>query len=132
MARPGDCRRSIPGRAVGQDPATGEILGDALRLAEGGGETERPAAVCDDDRRARHPFHPRPLSAAECLALDHHARLTGIGPGTGEGYWSAHRSHDLWRWRGRRLRCRYPLDARLWLFWKTKRHGLESRTHMWG
>ena len=39
--------------------------GDGLRLAEGGGEAECPAAVRDDDRRTRHPLHSCPLSSSE-------------------------------------------------------------------
>jgi hypothetical protein len=38
------------------------LLGDRLRLAEGGSEAECAAAVPDDDRRTRHSFHPRSIS----------------------------------------------------------------------
>ena len=38
-------------------------LGGRIRLAPVRGETERPAALHDRDRRARHPLHPRPFRA---------------------------------------------------------------------
>src|SRR5580693_2633503 len=37
------------------------LLGRGLRLAQVRGEAERPAAVHDRDRWARHSFHSRPL-----------------------------------------------------------------------
>jgi pimeloyl-ACP methyl ester carboxylesterase len=45
-------------------------LGDRLRLAKGGGEAERPAAVRNKYRRARHPLHSRPFETCECFAGD--------------------------------------------------------------
>ena len=39
------------------------LLGVGLRLAQGRGETERPAAVHDRDRWAGHPLHPRSFAA---------------------------------------------------------------------
>ena len=37
------------------------LLGDRLRLAQGRGEAQRLPALHHRDRRARHPFHSRPL-----------------------------------------------------------------------
>ena len=34
------------------------------------GEAERPAAVHDRDRRARHPFHPRSFETRKCVAAN--------------------------------------------------------------
>ena len=45
------------------------LLGDRLRLAQGGGETERLAPVHDRDRRGRHPLHPRALQHEDALPL---------------------------------------------------------------
>ena len=39
------------------------LLADRLRLAQGRGETERPAAIRDRDRWAGYPFHPYSLEA---------------------------------------------------------------------
>ena len=39
--------------------ALAALLGQRVRLRTGRGEAERPAAVHDGDRRARHPLHPR-------------------------------------------------------------------------
>jgi len=41
----------------------GALLGDRLRLAQGGSETERAAAIRDGDRWAGYPFHPRSIEA---------------------------------------------------------------------
>ena len=43
-------------------PGAGALLGDGLRLAQGRGEAQRPAAVHDRDRRSGHSLHPRPLA----------------------------------------------------------------------
>ncbi len=52
---------AIARRAVGDDSGTRALLGHGLRLAQVRGETERPAAIHDRDRWARHAFHPRSL-----------------------------------------------------------------------
>jgi hypothetical protein len=67
----------IAGGAAREAPGTRPLLGHGLRLAEGGSEAQCPAAVHDQHRRGRHPFHPRPLSPPERAALDHHARVAG-------------------------------------------------------
>ena len=54
-------------------------VADRLRLAQVRSEAERPAAVRDDDRRRRHPLHPRSLEASERVAGHRHARLAGLG-----------------------------------------------------
>jgi len=43
------------------DSGTRALLGDGIRLAEGGGETERPAAVHHRDRWTGHSLHSRSL-----------------------------------------------------------------------
>ena len=55
------------------------LLGDRARLAEGRGKAERPPAVQDRDRRARHPLHPRQVAPRGRAAADHHARLARLG-----------------------------------------------------
>jgi hypothetical protein len=129
VARPGDCRGPIPGRAAGEDPGTRKLLGGGLRLAEGGGEAECLAAVRDRDRRARHSFHTRPLSSSEGPAADHHPWLAGLDPGAREGHRPTHRSHGPWRTCGGRIRSRSALDARLWLLGQAAGHWLGSRPH---
>src|SRR5690348_7723968 len=52
LARKGDRRRSVAGRAVGDDSETRALLGDRVRLAHVRGETERPAEFHDRDRWA--------------------------------------------------------------------------------
>ena len=103
--------------------------GTRLRLAQGGGEAQRPAAVHDRDRRGRHSLHPRPLASSECLAADHDAWLARLGVRAAQDRRSAHRSHGAWRTRGRRLRPGHAVDARLRLLRQAEGHGLESRPH---
>src|SRR5215211_9080577 len=79
LALQGARRRSVAGRAVGDDSGTRPLLGDRLRLAQGRGEAERPTAVHDRDRRARHPLHPSQVTARERVAADHDARLARLG-----------------------------------------------------
>ena len=52
VAREGDRRGSVAGRAARDDPGARALLGDGLRLAQVRGEAERPAAVHHRDRRA--------------------------------------------------------------------------------
>ena len=50
---------AIAGRAARDDPETRAPLGDRLRLAQGRGAPQRPAAVHHRDRWTRHSFHSR-------------------------------------------------------------------------
>ena len=59
VAREGDRRRSIAGRAARDDAGARALLGDGLRLAQVRGEAERPTAVHHRDRWARHSLHSR-------------------------------------------------------------------------
>src|SRR5215467_4711123 len=59
VAREGNRRRSNARRAPRDDAGTRALLGDRVRLAQVRGETERPPAVHDRDRWARHPLHSR-------------------------------------------------------------------------
>ena len=65
--RDGPSRRRSTTRSQGVQLATMQaaraLLADRLRLAQGRGATERPAAVHHRDRRAGHSFHPCPLEA---------------------------------------------------------------------
>ena len=129
VAGPGDRRRSIPGHAAGEAAGARALLGHRLRLAKGGGEAERSPAVHDDDRRAGHSLHPRPLAPPERAAGDHHARLAGLGVRAAEGDRAADRSDRPRRPGGGRLRRRHPFDAGLRLLRQADGHGLESRPH---
>ena len=106
MARARDRHGSIAGCAAGEDPGTRPVLGNRLRLAQGGGEAECAAAVRDDDRRGRHPVHPRPVSSSERDAADHDARLARLDLRAPQGRRSADRSHGPRRTCRRRLRSR--------------------------
>ena len=68
-------RRACSWRHSGARP----VLGVRLRLARVRGEAERAAAVQDRDRRGGRPLHPREVAPRERDAVDHDARLAGIG-----------------------------------------------------
>ena len=93
LARTGDGRGCIARRAARDDAGARALLGDRLRLAQGRGEAERPAAVHDRDRRAGHSFHPRPLEACERAAAHRHARLARLDHRAAEDHRSADQSH---------------------------------------
>ena len=80
------------GAPLGQAAGAGSVLGQRLRLAQGGSEAECPAAVHDEHRRGRHSLHPRPIAASECAAADRHARLAGIDHRAAQDHRSAHGS----------------------------------------
>ena len=129
LARQGNRRRSVAGDAVGQAAGARSLLGHGLRLAEGGGEAQCPAAVRHDDRRARHSLHPRPLPSSKCPARHHYPWLAGVRHGAAQSDWSADRSHRTRRTCAGRLRCRHTLDAGLRLLRQADNHGLEPGSH---
>ena len=71
LALPGAGRRSVAGRAVGDDQGARPLLEDRVRLAQGRGKAQCLAAVHNRDRRGGHPLHPRQIGARERAAADH-------------------------------------------------------------
>ena len=113
VAREGDRRRPVAGRAASGDAGTRAPLGHRVRLARVRGQAERPAAVHDRDRRARHSFHPRPLAARGRVAAHRQPRVAWLGHRAAEDHRSADRSHGPWRQRSGRLPRGDPVDAGL-------------------
>ena len=79
VASRGARQRSVARSSVGDDAGAHALLGHPVRLAQVRGRAERPAAVQDQDRRARHPLHPRQVAARERVAADPHARVARLG-----------------------------------------------------
>ena len=79
LAHQGTRRRSLAGRAAGDDPGARGLLGERVRLRACGGAAQRAAAVHDRDRRGRDPLHPRQVAARERVAADHDPRLARLG-----------------------------------------------------
>ena len=102
------------------------LLGRRLRLAQDGGPARRLAAVHHRDRRARHPFHPRPLEARQRAADDRHPWLARLDHRAAEDHRAAHRSDRAWRQRSGCLRRRDPVAAGLRLLGQADGAGLES------
>ena len=113
LAREGDGRRPVAGRAARDDPGARARVGDRLRLGQVRGEAERAAALRHRDRRAGHPLRPRSLEARRRAAADRHARMAGLDHRAAEDHRSAHRSHGTRRERVGRLPRGDPLDAGL-------------------
>jgi len=63
VAREGDRRGLLAGRAAQDHRAAPAPLADRLRLAQGRGAAQRRAELHHRDRRAGHPLHPRPFQA---------------------------------------------------------------------
>ena len=101
LAVSGARRRSVAGRATGDDPGAHPLLGNRLRLAQVLSETECDPAVHDRDRRGLHQLHPREVAAREHDAADHDE--AAIQPGL-------HYRYDS---RSRWLRCASPRPAPL-------------------
>src|SRR5205807_7187282 len=53
-------------------------LGYRLRLDQGRSQAQRSAAIRDDDRWARHSFHPCAFEESEGASADHHARMADL------------------------------------------------------
>ena len=56
-------KETDPSQGVPLDRAAGArpLLGQRLRLAQGGSEAERASAIHHQHRRGGHPLHPRPF-----------------------------------------------------------------------
>ena len=118
LARKGDGRRRIAGRAARDDSELAQLLGDRARLAQVRGEAELLPAVHHRDRRAGHSFHSRALEARECDAADRHARLARLGHRAAQDHRSAHQSDGARRDRIGCIPSGDSVDARLRLFGK--------------
>ena len=91
LAQQGARRRSVAGRAAGDDAGARALLADRLRLAQGRGEAQRPTAVHDRDRRRGHPLHPRQVASRGRVAADHDPRLARLGHRAARDCRPAHR-----------------------------------------
>src|SRR5215212_5189415 len=129
LAREGARRRSVPGRAAGDDAGTGALLGDRVRLPAVGGAAERPAAVHDRDRRPRHPLHPPPVPARGRVAADHHPRLAGLGRRDAECRRPPRRPHRPRRRRRGCVPCGGAVDAGLRVLSQADRDRLGPGPH---
>ena len=127
LALQGARRRSVAGRAAGDDPGARPLLGDRVRLARVRGEAERAAAVHDRDRRGGHPLHPREVAARGRVAADHDARLARLGHRAARDRRPAHRPDRARRTRRGRVRPRAAVPARLRLLRRAGRARLERR-----
>jgi hypothetical protein len=126
MARSRDCFRSVPRYPAGEAPVPRRLLGDGLRLAKDRSEDESTSTVHHQHRRHRHPLHSCPLQTSQCPACRHNPWLAGIGSRTAQADRSTHRSNGPCGPARRRVRCRDPFDARLWLLRQTGRYRLGS------
>ena len=129
VAQQGARRRSVAGRAAGDDAGARALLGDRLRLAPVRGEAERAAAVHDRDRRGGHPLHPRAVAAPGRAAADHDARLARLGRRAARDRRPAHRPDRARRTRRGRVRPRAAVPARLRLLRRADRARLGPRSH---
>ena len=127
-----DGHRRLAGRAARDDAGSRAVLGDRLRLAQVRGEAERPAALHHRDRRARHPFHPRPLPARRCAAADRHARVARLGHRAAEDHRAAHQPRGARRERRGSVPPGDSLAARSRILRQADRHRLGSRPHRTG
>ena len=130
LARQGNRRRSVAGRPVGQTAGAGPVLGQRLRLAQGGSEAECLAAIHDDISMAIdiHFIHVRSRHQ-NALAADRHARLARICHRATQDHRSAHGSDSARRQRRGRVRRRHPVLAGLRLLRQADRHRLGPRPH---
>ena len=130
LARPGNRRRSVARRAAGEAAGSSSATGAPdydWRKAEA--KLNALPQFMTDDRRRRHPLHPRPLAPSERAAADHHARLAGLGHRAAQDHRSADRSDRARRQRRGRVRRRHPVDAGLRLLRQADRHRLGPRPH---
>ena len=118
-----------PGREARDGPEARPLLGDAIRLAQGGGAAQRRAELPHRDRRSRHPFHPRALEARECLARPRLARLAGLHRRAAQAHRAAHQSDGAWWNCCRRLSRGDSVDAGLRLLGQADRDWLGARAH---
>src|SRR6266568_4049980 len=129
LSRQGARRRCVAGRAADDAPRARALLEHRLRLAQVRDEAERPPAVHDEDRRPRHPLHPREIASRECVAADHHARLARLGDRDARGHRPAHGPDRARRTRRGRIRPGAAVPARLRLLRRADGGRLGPRPH---
>ena len=113
VARTGTGRGCIARRAARDDAEARALLGDRLRLAEGGGEAQCPAAVHHRDRWAGHPLHSRSLETRRGVAAHRDARMARLDHRADEDHRSADQSHGARRKGIGRVRSGDSVDAGL-------------------
>ncbi|SFO90313.1 hypothetical protein SAMN05443579_10795 [Variovorax sp. PDC80] len=129
LARPRNRERPVAGREARETAAAGAVLGQRLRLAQGRGAAQCPAAVHHRDRRPRHPLHPREVAPSRCAAAGHDPWLARLGDGTAQDHRPARQPHRPRRPRRGCLPPRAALDARLRLLGQAAQHRLGPRPH---
>ena len=82
-----------------------------------------------DDRRRRHPLHPREVEASERAADDRHARLARLDHRAVEDHRSADEPHGARRERGGRVRRRDSVAAGLRVLREAHHDRLGSHPH---
>lgn len=132
MADAGNRHRCLARRAARDDAQARGLLADGLRLAQGRGAAQCVAAVRDDDRWRRHPFHSCPLEEQKRAADHHHARLARLDHRTAEDHRSAHEPDRARRQCSRFVRRRDSVAAGLRFFGQTDRYRLGPRSRRAG
>ena len=117
------------GVSARDDAGTRALLGDRVRLAQGRGEAERPAAVHHRDRRGRHSFHSRSFEARRCVAAHRLARMARLGHRAAEDHRSPDQSHGPRRHGIGRFRCGDPEHAGLRVFRQADHDRLGTRAY---
>ena len=77
--REGDRRRSSQGVQLATMQALARYWATEYDWRKAEARLNALPQFVTDDRRARHPFHPRPLEREERAAADRHPRLAGLG-----------------------------------------------------
>ena len=113
LARQGNAGRLVAGHSARVRAGSVRYWEQRLRLARARGAAEPLPAVPHDDRRHRHPLHPRPLAACRRAAAGDDARLAGFDRRVPEGHRTADRPDEARRQGRRRLPRRVPVAARL-------------------
>src|SRR3954453_18036261 len=129
LSREGAGRRSVAGRAAGDDAGARALLGDRVRLAQVRGETEGATALHHRDRRTGHPLRPHPLQARGRAAAPRGARMARLGHRAAEDTRPIDQSDGARRERSGRVPSRDPVDAGLRILRQAGHHRLGPRAH---
>ena len=92
LAGQGNAERLVAGHSARLRAGRLPLLGEGLRLARARSAAEPVPAIPHDDRRCRHPLHPRPFAARERVATRDDARLAGIDRRVSESHRTADES----------------------------------------
>jgi hypothetical protein len=129
MAESGNRPRLVARSPLGKRQVTHRLLGARIRLAPIRARAQSFPPVLDGDRWVGHSLHPRQVEESEGDAPHLNARMARFDRRIPETHWPSERPGGARRERRRLIRRRHPVAARIRVFPKADRDGVDCFTY---